>query len=141
MTPEMQAKLKKSLVQHEGRRKLPYVDTVGKVSIGIGYNLSDRGLPEEWIDTQFQKDIDYIYQKLSQYAWFKQLNEDRQIVILDMSFMGIKNLLEFKDMIYCLEKESYTNAAYAMLDSEWSRQVGKRAQVLAEGLRTGNYEL
>src|SRR2546427_7676812 len=35
--------------------KFPYVDTVGKVTIGIGYNLTDRGMPDEWINTRSEE--------------------------------------------------------------------------------------
>ena len=35
---------------HEGRRAFPYRDSVGKLTIGVGRNLSDRGLSEGEID-------------------------------------------------------------------------------------------
>jgi GH24 family phage-related lysozyme (muramidase) len=32
---------------HEGRRAFPWYDSAGKISIGIGRNLSDRGLSDD----------------------------------------------------------------------------------------------
>ena len=42
-------KLEQLLIDHEGYEKKPYTDTVGKITIGVGWNLSDKGLPEEII--------------------------------------------------------------------------------------------
>ena len=40
--------LVQQLTRDEGIRNKPYVDTVGKVTIGVGRNLSDVGLyPDE----------------------------------------------------------------------------------------------
>jgi lysozyme len=139
MTPEMTAKLRQSLILHEKCNKFPYVDTVGKITIGIGYNLSDRGISDEWINTQFQQDITYFYNQLSEFLWFKDLNTDRQIVLIDMCFMGWKKFLQFKKMIAALEISDYKQAAFEMLNSKWSEQVKGRATSLAHGMLTGVY--
>jgi len=56
MTPDMMLKLKQSLVKHESYSKFPYTDTMGKITIGIGYNLTDRGVTDDWITEQFNND-------------------------------------------------------------------------------------
>ena len=61
MTPEMISKLRVSLVLHEGYRKYPYIDSVGKVTVGIGYNITDRGMDDGWINDKYNKDVDYYY--------------------------------------------------------------------------------
>lgn len=141
MTPEMMAKLRRSLVEHEGFKRIPYVDTVGKITIGIGYNLTDRGLSDDWINHQYLQDVTYFYIHLSNFPWFGKLNEDRQIVLIDMCFMGLKRFLEFKNMIDALEKENYQQAAYEMLNSEWAHEVKNRAAQLAQGMLTGVYNV
>jgi lysozyme len=142
MTPEMTAKLKRSLLQHEGCRNFPYVDTVGKITIGIGYNLSDRGLDDVWVDHQYEQDVNYFFTRLnSEYPWFANLNEDRQIVLIDMCFMGFKRFQEFIHMIDALSQNDYVAAANAMLDSEWAHQVAGRARELAHGMLTGVYTI
>jgi len=142
MTPEMLAKIRQSLIAHEDYRRLPYVDSVGKITIGIGYNLTDRGLSDDWINHQFEADVSYFYnQLLSDFAWFRQLNVDRQIVLVDMAFMGYKHFLSFKKMIAALAEKDYHQAAIEMLDSKWADQVKGRATQLASAMITGVYNL
>lgn len=139
MTLDMESKLRRSLILHEGMKNFPYVDTEGKITIGIGYNLTDRGVGDEWINSQFLTDINYFYAKLSDFSWFENLNEDRQTVLIDMCFMGFKNFLEFKEMIDALEQHNYVKAAQEMLDSKWAQEVKGRAIVLANGMEHGIY--
>lgn len=141
MTSETLAKLRKSVISHEGFNSFPYIDTVGKITIGIGFNLSDRGLSDEWINTQYQQDISYFYNSLSEFKWFNDLNDDRKIIILDMAFMGLKKFLGFKRMITALELHNYDDAANEMLDSDWADQVKSRATQLAQGMASGVYNI
>ena len=142
MTPEMFAKLKRSIVLHESYEKFPYVDTVGKITIGIGYNLTDRGIDDEWIIKQYNNDVNYFYNRLStDFPWFNNLNEDRQIVLIDMAFMGYKHFCSFKKMLWALSKEDYKLAALEMLNSKWANQVKSRAVALAQAMQSGIYEI
>ncbi len=141
MTVEMLDKLKKSLVAHEGYRKMPYVDSVGKITIGIGYNLSDRGIDDGWINHQYQSDVLYFYNQLMEMPWYQNLNADRQVVLIDMAFMGWRKFVGFKKMIHAIEKGDYKQAAYEMLDSRWAEQVKGRAASLAQGMLTGVYNI
>lgn len=141
MTPEMKAKLRRSLVHHESYEKFPYTDTVGKITIGIGYNLSDRGLSDEWINNQYQADVDYFYGQLLAFPWFEQLTSDRQIILIDMAFMGWKKFLTFDKMLNALLTHDYKKAAFEMINSKWAEQVKGRAAALAHGMLTGVYEI
>lgn len=139
MTPEMRVKLKRSLMKHEGCKQFPYVDTVGKITIGIGYNLTDRGMSDEWITSQYEEDVDYFYQQLLAFPWFEHLTSDRQIVLIDMAFMGWKKFLTFNKMINAIAQMDYRKAAEEMLDSNWAEQVKGRAILLAQGMISGVY--
>lgn len=142
ITPEMKAKLRRSLINHERLRHFPYVDTVGKITIGIGYNLTDRGMDDAWINAQYEKDVAFFYNKLNEaYPWFKNLNLDRQIVLIDMAFMGFKKFSTFKKMLNALEAGDYKRAYEEMLDSKWAEQVKSRAKVLANAMRLGVYDI
>ncbi|HVL65713.1 MAG TPA: hypothetical protein VM364_00495 [Vicinamibacterales bacterium] len=44
MTPQDYAALEAQLIQHEGLRLTLYLCTSGKLTWGVGYNVSDRGL-------------------------------------------------------------------------------------------------
>jgi len=138
MTAEMCSSLKQLLIKHEGLEKFPYVDTVGKVTIGIGYNLTDRGMSDEWINKQYEEDVRYFYNALTEaYEWFRQLDEPRQMVLIDMCFMGFKKFQTFKRMIAALEDRNYNLAAHEMLNSKWATQVHGRATELAEIMVSG----
>lgn len=141
MTMDMATKLRRSLVEHENVTHFPYVDTVGKITIGIGYNLTDRGLSDEWVNNQYQQDVDYFYHHLSEFNWFNELNDDRKIILIDMAFMGLKKFLGFKRMITALELHDYADAANEMLDSHWADQVKSRAMQLAQGMESGIYNI
>jgi lysozyme len=141
LTLDSQAKLKQSLILHESLAKFPYVDTVGKVTIGIGYNLTDRGMPDDWINSQYQADATYFYNQLNTFPWFQNLNEDRQIALVDMCWMGWERFLEFKEMISYLAVGNYSKAAYEMLNSEWAKEVKTRAATLAQVMLSGVYQL
>lgn len=138
MTPEFRKQLKAMLIKHEGYSKFPYTDTVGKITIGVGYNLTDRGLPDAWINAQLDTDIDYFYDRLSNtFSWFEKLDDIRKFVLVDMCFMGFKRFLEFKNTIAALARGDYYTAAAEMLDSKWATQVKGRAIELAEMMRHG----
>lgn len=142
MISDIAAKLRRSLVRHEGLKRFPYLDSTGKITIGIGYNLTDRGLPDEWINAQYEKDVEYFHSQLDHdFKWFSQLNGDRQTVLVDMCFMGYKRFLEFEKMLAYLAQGNFDEAAREMLSSEWAQQTKSRAIELSEGLRTGEYNV
>jgi lysozyme len=142
MPQVMLAKLRKSLIEHEDYRKYPYIDTVGKITIGIGYNLSDRGVDDDWILDQYNKDVNFFYVQISsQFEWYKDLTIDRQIVLIDMAFMGWKKFLTFNKMLNALMHHDYKKAADEMLNSKWAEQVKGRATTLAQAMLTGTYNI
>lgn len=140
LTTDAQDKLKAMLLRHESYQKYPYLDSLGKITIGIGYNLTDRGMTDEWINGQYETDVCYFYQKLSQFPWYRNLNYVRQIVLIDMAFMGFKKLLSFEKMLIALERGDYKTAALEMLNSQWAQQVKSRAVELAKLMESGIYE-
>jgi len=145
MDKEMFEKLKRSVVKHEGKSNFPYHDTVGKITIGIGYDLTDRGISDDWIDTQFDNDSNYFYECLCKFPWYLKLNTDRQIALIDMCFMGFKKFLNFKKLIKSLENEDNKTAAQEILNSNWAAIVGKekgqRAYTIAQVILTGVYDI
>ena len=131
--------LAEQLRRDEGVRPFPYVDTVGKTTIGVGRNLSDVGLQQDEIDLLLANDIQYVLTTLNRrLPYFQALDPARQGVLANMCFnLGFHRLEEFHDMLLAFAKGDWEAAATAMLDSRWSQQVGPRAQRLAEQTRTG----
>jgi lysozyme len=139
MTPDARVKLKQLLVHHESYRQYPYTDTTGHITIGIGRNLSDRGISTTEALSLLDDDVLYFSGQLNHYLpFFVNLSENRQIALIDMCFnLGTKGLLNFTQMIDALEKGDYEAAAKEMLNSKWATQVGERATTLANIIRTG----
>ena len=76
----------------------------------------------------------------SRFAGYHKLNEARQFVLTDMAFnMGISRLMTFKKMFAALAKGEYSTAAREMLASKWAAQVGHRAKILCEIMKSGEY--
>lgn len=142
MSLEMSAKLKRSITLHEQNRKFPYLDTRGKITIGYGYNLDDLGLPDDMRNTLYQDAINSLYPKFCTFSWFLDLNEDRQLVLLDMTYnLGWNKFLEFEKLIKALSNHDYNNASFEMLSSDWADQTKSRAVSLATGMQTGEYKI
>ncbi len=128
--------IKDELTLDEGRKKLPYVDTMGKISIGIGRNLTDNGLSDDEIDYLYNNDINRCKKELAEHDFYFIQPPGVQDALLNMNFnLGISRLLEFKQMISALELLHYEAASYAALDSLWAKQVGDRAVRLAAMMR------
>lgn len=134
--PKLSAIIKK----HEGLRLKPYTDSVGKLTIGYGHNLSDNGITLEIATAILKADIDIAMTDarsvLKDTYW--TLSQDRQWVIINMIFnLGKTRFATFKKLIAALKGTNYTKAAEEMLNSKWAKQVGPRAIELAEIMRNG----
>ncbi len=138
MTETSKRWLRADLIRDEGQRLMPYVDTVGKTSIGVGRNLTDIGISQAVCDLMLDEDIARAISGAEGFAWFAGLNEVRQRVIVNMTFnLGYRGVMAFEWMGAALAKGDYAAAAKEMLSSRWAEQTGARAQRLAEMMATG----
>lgn len=134
----MRDKLITQLIQHEGLRLKPYSDTVGKVTIGVGRNLTDVGISESEAMTLLDHDVDLVLADLLTFPWFISLDPIRQRVVADMRFnLGPTRFRGFQRMIGALAAGDYQRAADSMAESLWARQVKQRATRLIIMMRTG----
>ena len=133
------AELREQLMRHEGRNLKPYADTVGKLTIGYGRNLTDVGISEAEAQMLLDHDIQTAESELlNVFPWAGGLDAIRLRVLIDMTFnLGIAGLRTFKRFLAAVESGDYHTAAADMLESRWARQVGKRAQTLAWMMRDG----
>lgn len=135
-------KLKALLIKHEGERKFPYLDTVGKLTIGVGHNLSDKGLTTTQIRVILLDDInETLAFMLSHIPVAVQLDEVRQCALADMTFNLMGKMLDFKGMLGALQAKNWQGASDHLLNSLFARQTGQRARDLALMLKTGQYGL
>lgn len=70
VTPEGKTKLKQLLVSHESYRQFVYSDSTGHLTVGIGRNLSDRGISTTEAFYLLDDDILYFNSKLNHYLPF-----------------------------------------------------------------------
>ncbi|MCK5605742.1 glycoside hydrolase family protein [Candidatus Pacearchaeota archaeon] len=131
--------LKEQLIRHEGYRKFPYKCSAGKLTIGIGRNIEERGMSEDEAKYLLHNDIEACKVELSLlFPIVKVLNSARYNVLINMCFnVGIKRLSGFKKMWAALSVGDYDEAASQMLDSKWAGQVGPRAIELSKIMREG----
>ena len=125
--------LKTLLRKHEGYSEKPYKCSAGKLTIGIGHNIEDRGLHPDVIEHQFQLDIQEsveICQEL--FKNWQLIPPNKQAVLVDMAFnLGELRLKGFKKMIIAVSWGDWEKAAHEMLCSKWADQVGHRAVELS----------
>lgn len=131
-------KLVDQLVQHEGLRLKPYTDTVGKLTIGCGRNLSDKGISSREAFDLLDHDIDEAITDLGTFPWFSGMDPVRQRVLVDMRFqLGATGLRGFRKMLAACGRGDYASAAREMRASQWAQQVPTRAARLIAMMRTG----
>lgn len=134
------------LVRDEAIRLKPYRCSAGKLTIGIGRNLDDKGITEREARYLAENDVDEVVAELDRRVpWWSGLTDARQRVLVNMAFnLGVQGLLGFKNTLALVKAGAYAAAAEAMLDSLWARQVGVgteaqpgRARRLANLMRQG----
>ena len=135
------ARMVELLTRHEGIRRFPYKDSVGKLTIGIGFNLDDTGLFPEEMTFILENRIDKLVQACTAVVpGYRALCQVRQMVVVDMAYnLGLDGLLKFRKMMAALVAKDYEEAAFQMLDSKWADQVGGRATRLSDMMRSGEW--
>lgn len=139
MTERGIAKLK----EHEGLRLKPYHCTSGKLTIGYGRNLDDRGISKDEARAMLENDItDFHDDCWTAFPWFRKLDPVRQDVIVQLTFnMGLGGVKGFKLMIAAIEQQNWTQAAWELSNSEWKAKVGKqRHDDLTNALEKGQWD-
>jgi lysozyme len=139
MTAHDIAVLRAELKRDEGLRLFPYVDSVGKVTIGYGRNLTDNGINQEEAAAMLEQDIQrHVSDLIIAFPWVLTLDPARQIVLGNMAFnLGITRLRLFKRFLASVQAGQYAQAAIEMLESRWAEQVGPRATRLASVMHSG----
>jgi len=131
------ARVMTRLVTDEGLRLKPYRCPAGRLTIGVGRNLDDRGVTEPEAMLLLGDDVDECWKRLSTaLPWLAGAPEPVQEALVNMAFnLGVAGLLTFKQTLSLIQGGQYAKAAAAMLQSEWAGQVGARARRLADVVR------
>lgn len=147
MTVLSRERLRDALRRDEGTgplrngRFLPYKCSSGKLTIGYGRNIEDRGISAATAEQMLNEDIDLcIIECASTWPWFESLSEPRQAAMVNLCFnLGMTKLKKFPHTLRLLEAGDFEGAAIALLQSRYAEQVGDRALRIAEQLRRNTW--
>lgn len=147
------------VVQHEGKKPMVYLDSKGIPTIGVGFNLT-RGdahaklkevganpakiksgkasLSDAQIKALLVDDLEQAKQNAQALVKNWQKTPPKvQGVLVEMTFnLGKRGLSEFKKFLSHIENGRYQQASAEMLNSTWAKQVGNRAETLADIVKT-----
>jgi lysozyme len=138
MKPANKQILINEITLDEGLRLKPYRCTSGKLTIGVGRNLDDRGIFKDESRLMLSNDLKASISEAEGFVWYEGLNPVRKRIIVNMIFnMGLSRFKKFKKTIKYIKNGQYDHASIEMLDSVWARQVGKRAKRLSNQMREG----
>lgn len=129
--------VRKRLVEHESLELMPYTCTAGKLTIGVGRNLTDRGISHETAMQMLDEDIDIVLGELQQaIPGWDNLRWNYKEALVDLAYnMGVPRLMLFRKMLSAIEADDPEKAAAELLDSRYAQQVGKRAENICALLR------
>ena len=139
MRDETKASLVEMLERQEGYRQYPYKCPAGYWTVGIGRNLEANGIDHNEAIMLLDSDITKCESELLR-AWpeFMNLNEARQVVVLNMCFqMGVAGFMMFTSTRRHMEAQECSDASEHMLDSRWHSQTPSRCEELALIMATG----
>lgn len=136
-----EARAVRLIQRHEGLRLKPYRDTVGKLTIGYGRNLIDRGITQAEAECLLRNDLRDVTAGLDRVLpWWRGLDVVRRAVLVDMGFnLGVGGLAKFTNTLAAVQARDWEGAARGMLASKWAKQVGARAVRLAVMMRLGEW--
>ncbi len=124
----------------EGYSSTPYKDSKGIWTIGYGTNISTISRDEaEWLlQHRLSLAADAV---LASMPWAEALDDVRLGVLVDMAYnMGIVVLLQFRNTLAAVQRGDWQAAHDGMLASQWHKDVGIRAERLADMMLKGTSE-
>lgn len=133
-------RMEEILRKDEGVRTLPYDcgtgkvmrAPIGKITIGVGRNLQDKGLSDACISLMLQEDIiEAIQGACSTFGspLFSRASAPRQHALVSLIFqLGIGGVAKFKKTIELVKKEKWAEAASEAKNSLWFTQTPQRAK-------------
>ena len=140
-------KLREEIAYDEGSVNKIYLDHLGLPTFGIGHLVIDTdpehgqpvGTPvsEDRCNDAFDQDVKSVLNDCTiLYDNFDELPEEVQLIIANMMFnMGRPRLSKFKGMKRGVDAKDWNSAADEMVDSNWYKQVTKRADRLVARMR------
>ena len=146
--------IREMLKRHEGMRLGVYICPARKHTIGVGWNIDARPLPDDI--ALYLKQNNQITEEMSDrlldisiesatkdcqriYPNFDMFSESRQEALIDFVFnVGVGTALKFRNMLAAIVSGNWDKAANELYYSQWRTQVGpSRANEIIHMVREG----
>ena len=119
--------------QEEGFKGIVYKCTEGFDTIGYGTRLP---LSEKEAEMILEYRLNILKSNLSSSLYMLDIDKKAWDILYNMVYqMGVKGVLNFKNMIKALEAKDYKRAGDEMLDSKWAKQTPARANRLSKAMK------
>lgn len=145
--------LVEQLTRDESNRQFAYDDADGatlirgatlhgNLSIGVGRNLTAKGLSQAERDMLLSNDIADASRALEQgMPWTSGLDQVRRNALINMVFNeGLAHVQGFLKALAAMQAGDWKTASSEFLNSLWAKQVGARAQRLAIQIDSGEMQ-
>jgi lysozyme len=114
--------VQEEIKKDEGLSLKAYKDTKGIWTIGYGTNLQTLEITQDMADTLFLDAFNAAVEGAKSIPVYSHLSPVRQGVLVCMVYqMGLKGVLNFRNMLAALSEHDYYGAYKEMLDSKWAR--------------------
>ena len=129
------ADIKQMIKDHEGVRNVPYQDSLGLWTVGVGHLIGNGRVKPEMrtysaaeIDALFTQDFNSHAKAAENIPGFKLCNAQGQGALIDLTFnMGNAWYSGFPAFTKKLSAGDFSGAAAELKNSQWYGQVGNRA--------------
>lgn len=119
--------------QEEGFKGIVYKCTEGFDTIGYGTRLP---LSEKEAEMILEYRLNILKGNLSGSLYMLDIDKKAWDILYNMVYqMGVKGVLNFKNMIKALEAKDYKRAGDEMLNSKWAKQTPARANRLSKAMK------
>jgi GH24 family phage-related lysozyme (muramidase) len=131
---------KKMIIKHEGMKDMPYKDSLGLWTIGVGHLIGDgKSLPAEYnrkftqaeIMKMFDEDFEHHAKAAEKIPGYGKANQGGQGALIDLTFnMGPSWYKKWPNFVKKLGSGDFKGAADELAGSKWAQQVKSRAQTI-----------
>ncbi len=123
----MNERLIEMLKKDEGFKGSPYLDSLGKMTIGYGTLLPIDEIEAELL---LIHRLNLVQSELEiRIDFFESLPENIKIALTNMAYqLGVRGVLNFKNMLNALKNGDYQLAYEEALNSKWAKQTPNRAK-------------
>ena len=143
--------IERLITRNEGFKRVPYLDTRGNTTIGVGHELHmtlaqaqkryPHPLTSEEVKALLSEDVKEVETQarlIFGKSW-DSFNDARKAVVIDMLFnLGFGTFSEFHNFIDAAKKGRWDAASFEIEDSDAARELPTRYQRNAEVMRTGD---